>query len=54
MEFILDLGLIYDILQELSKLSLNLQERNIDLSKGHIILLVFVAKVKHFQMIIAV
>jgi hypothetical protein len=33
--FILDLGLICDALQELSQLSLDLQERNIDLHKAH-------------------
>jgi hypothetical protein len=31
----LDLGLICDVLQELSELSLDLQERNIDLHKAH-------------------
>jgi hypothetical protein len=34
-EFILDLGLKCDALQELSELSLDLQERNIDLNKAH-------------------
>jgi hypothetical protein len=34
-ELILDLGLMYDALQELSALSLHLQERNIDLNKAH-------------------
>ncbi|XP_054834515.1 E3 SUMO-protein ligase KIAA1586-like isoform X2 [Eublepharis macularius] len=34
-EFVLDLGLICDALQELSKLSLDLQGRNIDLYKAH-------------------
>jgi hypothetical protein len=34
-EFILDLGLICDALQELSEVSLDLQERNIDLHKAH-------------------
>jgi hypothetical protein len=33
-EFILDLGL-YDVLHELSELSLDLQERNTDLNKAH-------------------
>jgi hypothetical protein len=34
-EFILDLGLMCDALQELSELSLHLQERNIGLNKAH-------------------
>jgi hypothetical protein len=34
-EFILDLGLMCDDLQELSELSLDLQDRNIDLNKAH-------------------
>jgi hypothetical protein len=34
-EFILDLGLMCDALQELSELSLDLQERNIGLNKAH-------------------
>jgi hypothetical protein len=34
-EFILDLGLMCDALQELSELSSDLQERNIDLHKAH-------------------
>jgi hypothetical protein len=34
-EFILDVGLMCDDLQELSELSLDLQERNIDLNEVH-------------------
>jgi ribosomal protein S1 len=33
--FILDLGLMCDGLQELSELSFDLQERNLDLNKAH-------------------
>jgi hypothetical protein len=47
-EFILDSGLMCDSLQELSELSLDLQERNIDLNKAHnkIVCLVNVFKLR--------
>jgi hypothetical protein len=42
-EFILDLGLMFNALQELSELSLDLQESNIDLNKAHNKIVCFVS-----------